>query len=225
MYGVKKSSTGKKIFVLVLQTAFMLLAVLILMGKIKIPFTTVNLQDTFQFYRSLTLFIMIFITYLRMSFTLLVLLKREMGWEEALSVPFAFLLYYVGFSILSLFKKVPYNGVEYAGITLFILGAFINTTSEVLRNQWKKKSENRGKLYTKHFFALCRHPNYLGDLLWVSGFAFVTHNLYSAIIPLFLFSFFAFYNAPILEKYLAKKYSEQFYDYKKRVKMLIPFIF
>mgnify|MGYP001597168018 CR=1 FL=1 len=65
---------------------------------------------------------------------------------------------------------------------------------------------------------------YFGDLLWVSGYAVLTRNWYAALIPAFLFCFFAFYNIPKLEAYLRHKYPG-FSDYAKRTKRLIPFIF
>ena len=66
--------------------------------------------------------------------------------------------------------------------------------------------------------------NYFGDLIWVSAWALFTGNPWSAIIPVFLFCFFAFYNAPILDKHLAEKYGAPFEAYRKRTKGLIPFV-
>ncbi|MBU2045605.1 MAG: DUF1295 domain-containing protein, partial [Bacteroidetes bacterium] len=70
-----------------------------------------------------------------------------------------------------------------------------------------------------------RHINYFEDILWVIAYALITKNVWSVTIPLFLFSFFAFYNAPKLDKYLKEKYGNDYDDYAKRTKMLIPFIY
>ncbi len=85
--------------------------------------------------------------------------------------------------------------------------------------------ENKGHLYTKGFFRYSMHINYFGDLLWVTGYAFVTHNWYAVIIPVFIFCFFAFYNIPKLDEYLHSKYGEEFSAYEKRTKKFIPYIY
>ena len=68
------------------------------------------------------------------------------------------------------------------------------------------------------------HINYFGDLLWVLGYAFVTNNLYSFLIPLFLFCFFYFYNIPKLDAYLAERYQDAFEEYRRKTKRFIPFV-
>ena len=69
------------------------------------------------------------------------------------------------------------------------------------------------------------HINYFGDLLWVTALALITRNVWSTVIPVFLFCFFAFYNIPKLDAHLGQKYLKQFTDYQKRTKRLIPFIY
>ncbi|WP_462228578.1 hypothetical protein [Mucilaginibacter sp.] len=53
----------------------------------------------------------------------------------------------------------------------------------------------------------------------------ITRNGYAAIIPAFIFCFFACYNAPKLDKYLHMKYGEGYDRYARKTKMLIPFVF
>ncbi|MBK8492686.1 MAG: DUF1295 domain-containing protein [Saprospirales bacterium] len=36
----------------------------------------------------------------------------------------------------------------------------LNSGGEILRHQWKKKPENKGKIYTQGFFKYSRHINY-----------------------------------------------------------------
>gem|GEM_PF-2489823 len=49
--------------------------------------------------------------------------------------------------------------------------------------------------------------------------------MFSASIPIFLFCFFAFYNAPKLDVYLKEKYGADYDAYAKKTKMLIPFLY
>jgi protein-S-isoprenylcysteine O-methyltransferase Ste14 len=53
----------------------------------------------------------------------------------------------------------------------------------------------------------------------------VTRNWYAASIPVLIFCFFAFYNAPKLDKYLKGKYGNEYDAYASNTKMLIPFLF
>ena len=153
------------------------------------------------------------------------LLKRAIPWEESFSVPFAFALYFVGFSLFILPTSMPVDYIDGFGVILFIFGSFLNTGGEILRNKWKKIPENKGKIYTKGFFRYSRHINYFGDLLWVSAYAIITRNWYSVSIPILLFCLFAFYNAPMLDRYLKERYGKDYDAYAAKTKMLIPFIY
>lgn len=175
--------------------------------------------------RRIIVFTFNILIFLRLAYMMIVLLKRKIPWEESVSVPFAFAVYFIGYSLFVLPISAPIDGLDYFAIALFIIGSILNSGGEILRNKWKKKPENKGKIYTKGFFKYSRHINYFGDILWVIAFALVTKNWYSITIPVFLFSFFAFYNAPKLDKYLKYKYGEGYDEYAKKTKMLIPFIY
>ena len=153
------------------------------------------------------------------------LLKRKIPWQEGISVSLAFALYYIGFSVLVYNRKTPIDWIDYLRIFIFIAGSFINTYSELQRHFWKQRPQNKGKLYTEGLFGYAMHINYFGDLLWVSACAIITRNPYGIAIPVFLFCFFVFYNIPMLDAYLAKKYKNQFFAYQQNTKRFIPFVY
>ena len=165
------------------------------------------------------------IIFLRLSYTMIFLLKRKIPWEESFSVPMAFALYYLGYSLLVLPTSAPLDGWDALGVFLFLFGCILNTGGEILRDNWKKDPAHHGMIYTEGFFRYARHINYFGDLLWVSGYAILSGNWYSVGIPVFLFCFFAFYNAPKLDQYLKKKYGKDYDAYAAKTKMLIPFVY
>jgi protein-S-isoprenylcysteine O-methyltransferase Ste14 len=175
--------------------------------------------------RRVIIFIFNLIIFLRIGFMMFFLLNRKIPWEESFSIPFAFALYYLGFSLLVLPVSKAIDWVDYLGILLFVAGCLLNTGSEILRNQWKRNPQNKGKIYTGGLFSYSRHINYFGDLVWVSAYAVITRNPYAITIPAFLFYFFAFYNAPKLDRYLRKKYGSGYDAYAGKTKMLIPFIY
>lgn len=165
------------------------------------------------------------VTFLRFSYMMFFLLNRSMPWEECVSVPFAFALYYVGFSVLVLPTRGSIDLLDFLAILIFISGCVLNTGGELLRKKWKVDPRNKGKIYTVGFFRYSRHINYFGDLLWVTGYAILTGNIWSATIPIFLFCFFVFYNVPKLDEYLKQKYGEDYDVYAKTTKSLIPYIY
>ena len=175
--------------------------------------------------RRIIIFTFNIIIFLRIIYTMTFLIKRRIPWEESISVPLAFALYYVGYPLFVLSTSKPIDGFDYFAIALFIIGCVFNSGGEILRDQWKKKPENKGKIYTSGFFRYSRHINYFGDLLWVGAYAIITKNIWSITIPVFLFCFFAFYNAPKLDRYLKEKYGKDYDEYARKTKMLIPFIF
>ncbi|HTO14635.1 MAG TPA: DUF1295 domain-containing protein [Edaphocola sp.] len=175
--------------------------------------------------RKTILFVFNIIIFLRLAYMMIFLLKRSIPWQESVSVPLAFAIYFIGYPLFVLPISAPLDGFDYFAIGLFIIGCVLNSGGEILRNEWKKKAENKGKIYTKGFFKYSRHINYFGDILWVTAYALVTKNWYSITIPIFLFCFFAFYNAPKLDKYLKSKYGEEYDNYARKTKMLIPFIY
>lgn len=175
--------------------------------------------------RHLVLFLFNIIVFLRLCITFFYLMKRRLSWGEAISLAFAFALYYIGFALLGYKSALPFGYIDVLGIVIFITGSFLNTFSELMRNQWKKYPEHKGHLYTGGLFKYSMHINFFGDLLWVSGFAMVTRNWYAALIPLFLFGGFIFANIPKLDAYLEKKYGGEFDEYNRKTKKFIPFIY
>ena len=175
--------------------------------------------------RHLVLFAFNIVVFLRLCITIFYLIKRHIPWEETFSIPFAFAIYYIGFALLGYKSQMSIDFVDIIAVTLFILGSYLNTGSELSRDKWKKKPENKGRLYTMGLFKYSMHINYFGDILWVTAYAIFTRNWYSASIPLILFCFFAFFNIPKLDIYLASKYGQQFAEYRTRTKKILPFIY
>lgn len=174
--------------------------------------------------RRITLVVLSAIVFLRYIPTLFVFMKRRISSAEAISVSFAFALYFVGFALLGRANPERMGIAGIVGIALFILGSLLNSIAELQRHLFKQSPENSGRLYMSGLFALSMHINYFGDVLWVAGYAVVTGNPYSAIIPGLLFLFFTYLNIPQLDAYLEMKYGDAFRDYLARTKRFIPWV-
>jgi protein-S-isoprenylcysteine O-methyltransferase Ste14 len=175
--------------------------------------------------RNVVLFAFNLVTLCRFLLTLFVFLRRKIPLEETFSVPLAFALYLLGFPLLARGAEVPFGASDIFGVGLFLVGGILNTFSEHQRHVFKRDPHNRGKLYDKGLFSLSIHVNYFGDLLWVTGYAFVTHNLYAFLIPVLLFCFFQLFNIPKLDAHLREHYGESFVDYERSTKRFVPFLF
>lgn len=222
MYGSKSSSTAQKVAILLAESVLVGVSYWVLFAGGLPGVRAFGAEPSGP--RNLTLFAFNLVVFARFLLTLFVFLKRTIPWGETVSVPMAFGLYLLGFPLMARPATVPFGALEIVGIVLFVVGSFLNTFSEYQRRRWKARPESRGKLYTQGLFATSMHINYFGDLLWVSGYACVTHNAYAFLVPAFLFAFFYFFNVPKLDAYLRERYGEQFADYEKRTKRLIPFV-
>ncbi|HEX2934318.1 MAG TPA: DUF1295 domain-containing protein [Bacteroidales bacterium] len=227
LYGQKSKSIPQKIVIHFIEILLLWLSYWILFerGGNWIENTLGITNSAGMIDRRVIIFIFNLIIFFRLAYMMVFLLKRKIPWEESVSVPLAFALYFIGFPLFVLPILKSIDGLDYFAVVLFIMGCVLNSGGEILRDKWKKNPENKGKIYTQGFFKYSRHINYFGDILWVTAYALITKNWWSATIPVFLFCFFAFYNAPKLDEHLKEKYGKDYEAYAKRTKMLIPFIY
>ena len=165
------------------------------------------------------------IYFVRLQVTVWVFQKRKWTWLETITITvlMSFVLY--AFAKVGGNNKQVVGVVEVIGILLYLSGSYINTHSEYSRHVWKLKEENRGRLYTKGLFSLSMHVNYFGDIVLFTGLAMVTHSLSMLVIPLIMAVNFVFNIIPSLDRYLEKKYKDEFRDYSKKTKKFIPLIY
>ncbi len=80
-------------------------------------------------------------------------------------------------------------------------------------------------LKTNGLYKLVRHPSYLGLMLIIAGIAFLTNNVLSCaviIVPVFLA---LNYRISVEEKALTDEFGEQYLEYKRKVKRIVPLIY
>jgi len=165
------------------------------------------------------------IYFVRLQVTVWVFQKRKWTWLETITITvlMSFVLY--AYASVGGNNKQVVGAVEVIGILLYLAGSYINTHSEYYRHVWKLKEQNRGRLYTEGLFSLAMHINYLGDVVLFTGLTMVTHSLSMLIIPLIMSMNFIFNIIPSLDKYLEKKYQDEFRDCYRKTKKLIPMIY
>lgn len=80
-------------------------------------------------------------------------------------------------------------------------------------------------LKTNGMYQLVRHPTYLGLMLIITGLAILLNNWLACItmiIPIFVV---LNYRMVVEEKALTGEFGDQYFQYKQKVKRIIPFIY
>ena len=162
---------------------------------------------------------------IRLQVTVWILQRRKWTWFETITITILMTFVLYAFASVGGSNKKVVGAVEVIGILLYLSGSYINTHSEYYRHVWKLKEENRGQLYTEGLFSLAMHINYFGDIVLFTGLAMLTHSLSMLVIPLIMTLNFVFYIIPSLDRYLEKKYKDEFRDYSKKTKKFIPLIY
>ena len=165
------------------------------------------------------------IYFVRLQITVWIFQKRKWAWLETITITVLMSFVVYAFANAGGNNKQAVGVVEVIGILLYLSGSYINTHSEYCRHVWKLKEKNRGRLYTKGLFRWSMHINYFGDIVLFTGLAMVTHSLSMLVIPLIMTINFIFNIIPSLDRYLEKKYKEQFRNYSKNTKKFIPKIY
>ncbi len=102
------------------------------------------------------------------------LLKRKMGWGEAVLISVWIAIIDLLFAMLGGINPRAIGLLTWLGIILYAAGSFQNTGSEIQRKKWKARSENHDHLFTGGLFRYAIHINYLGDEMLFTGFALIT---------------------------------------------------
>jgi protein-S-isoprenylcysteine O-methyltransferase Ste14 len=161
----------------------------------------------------------------RAVITLLVFVRRKVPWWEAASG--GGLIGFMLFLFLrdGLRTPQPLIFVDALGALLYLVGSYVGTASEYSRHIWKTRPENQGHLYTGGLFRYCRHINYFGDLLLFGGFALLTRQLWTGIVPVAMGLNFIFFLIPAHDAYLAARYGTEFDEYARNTKKLVPLLY
>jgi len=176
-------------------------------------------------YRQMVMFICCLIYFIRFTIALFVFIQRKISWFEGgfVTVMFFIMFYYFGVSAGS--RPGPIGIIDILGIALFLFGSCINTSADYQRFSWKRKTENKGRLYTSGLFKYAMHINYFGDAVAYLGLALITYNIVCLCISLGMFVYFITFEIPRLDEHLNKKYSDKFREYSKVTKKFVPFIY
>ena len=131
--------------------------------------------------------------------------------------------------------EIPLNNMDYFGLIIFIFGFLIEIIADEQKWAFKTKNDTKRKWIDSGLWGLCRHPNYLGEMiLWIGVCIMCTSQNYmqglsyylSWISPIWTAFFLITTSLSMLERLGDKRYGHNtaYWLYKERVPCLIPFV-
>ena len=154
------------------------------------------------------------------------LIDQSKGWILATII--SFLETFLGIYFFNKYKKIQF---------FFIIGLFMTIIGQIFRigglytgkknftHKIRFEKVKGHRLVTNGVFAITRHPSYFGFYLWSVGIEIMCCNPICTIA--FIIILFNFFKKRIIieEQLLIQFFGEEYIEYKKRVGILIPFIY
>ena len=133
--------------------------------------------------------------------------------------------------IFAIYFKVPISNeilISYVGLFIIVVGMAIRfvsiwtlgkyfTVDVTIRDDHKLKKDG--------FYKIIRHPSYSGSLLTFLGFGLTLGNYLSLLIVFLPVLAVFLYRINIEEKALIYNFKNEYTEYQKKTKKLIPFIY
>ena len=176
-------------------------------------------------YRQIIMFVCCFIYFVKFIIGMFVFVQRKIGWFEGGLVSVLFFMMFYIFVVSAGSHPEPIGIIDIAGVFMFLVGSYINTLADYQRFAWKRKHQNKGRLYTLGLFKYSMHINYFGDAVTYIGLAFITLEILCLCISIGIIVNFIVIQIPLLDKHLSKKYRNAFTQYSRVTKKFIPFVY
>jgi protein-S-isoprenylcysteine O-methyltransferase Ste14 len=113
------------------------------------------------------------------------------------------------------------------GFALFTPGIIIYLVARLTLGRFFSKRLNLiegHKLKTNGVYKYVRHPSYIGSILFFLGFTLLLNSILGFLV-MFVGVILVLIRIPFEEKMLINAFGQQYIDYMKRTKKLIPYIY
>lgn len=117
-------------------------------------------------------------------------------------------LFYLGIALIV-------AGIVLRQWAILVLGRFFSTTVRVISGH---------RIVTNGPYRVIRHPAYTGSLLTVVGIGLAARTWAGTLITVALFGLAYYYRIGVEESALKTELGEEYVDYAKKTKRLIPFL-
>jgi len=99
--------------------------------------------------------------------------------------------------------------------SIYVLGRFFSSTVAIQKNQ---------KVVDNGPYRLIRHPSYTGILISLIGFGLALQSLAATLLIIIIFAVAYGYRIQVEEKTLTSELGDEYIEYSKKTKRLIPYI-
>ena len=157
--------------------------------------------------------------------------KKKFSWDWKFVVPAsivwmsALFISAIDFIFIQELKlKFPFLLI---GMIFFIFGVIIRLyCRKTLKEQFSYRLQllDTHKLIQTGLYKYIRHPAYTGDISAQLGITFALNSISGFMIMLFIIPCFI-YRISIEEKLLISRFKEEYIEYQKKTKKLIPFVY
>ena len=120
------------------------------------------------------------------------------------------------------------NIVKLAAIGLLVIGTLIAFTSRLQLGKYGTTIitiEDDHQLITSGIYKYIRHPIYLGSITLFTSIGIAVGSLFITSIVFLAWLFMLKERIELEERLLTEKFGEEYLEYKKRTKKLIPFLY
>ncbi len=163
---------------------------------------------------------------------------KKLGWKKDWAAIIYLILAILGFFVIVydfwIIQKLRFQLYfpVIIGIAIICFGDALRIISRItlkkagfnIINSYKLQIVNGQKLVTTGIYCYIRHPLYLGEITRNIGFAVLFSSLYGFVMMVIANIFLAI-RIPSEEKMLISEFGDEYEDYKKRTKKLIPYIY
>lgn len=120
------------------------------------------------------------------------------------------------------------QNIGYVGLAIIIIGVILRLA--IVSSLGKYFTVNvviaeDHKLKTDGFYTYVRHPSYAASLLSFAGYGVSLNNLLSLLIVVGAVGGVFIYRIGLEEQTLIEHFGDQYLEYKKRTKRLVPFVY
>ena len=151
---------------------------------------------------------------------------RKFSWRATWGMLAITSTYQIGFPVAALGTSLPLGGwQDGAGLLLFVLGSGLSMGADLARSRAYASSEGRSGLCTTGPYTWVRHPTFLGDLGWGVGWAMLTRNPWTLLLPVAIAFLYASSAAWEEERAIERQDPAAFRRWASRTKRLVPFIY
>ena len=122
---------------------------------------------------------------------------------------------------------------DYLGWSLWFIGFVLEVEADRQKSQFRADPANKGKWISSGLWSLCRHPNYLGEIvMWASLFLPASsvmsgHQYWSVISPMsVVYMLTRLSGIPILEKQGLRRWGHlaEYQKYRQNTAALVPYL-